>query len=394
MQNVEKAMGTVNSIVNDKLLQEDLKNLIIWVKGDVVRFVGYNGRISSATKVEALVEDNTEEEVFVQLRAKSIQDVLGVFKSLKRTQVSGIEFNITENEAIMFVNEEPIDPEMDYANEYKRVSKYRITKTKFKEAIKKEIEAINMDFEGEEIATIDLKVYLDALLPTVAKETRDGTNNIIFGASKVYTVPSSYAAMLKNELNPVMSGFRLSNSVANFLKTFTADVEKIKVSKTEMASGLVLLNIKSDTTVATIQCNDLSKAYDITPFEGDLPSGIVVDKAYMTDVLKRLSLISEAVFVTITVSGTQGTMSILCKDMLQTVPVIGTKGEGEYAFSIRPELLSSLMLTHTDSFGDNIFIILDSQANDKIVLGAKDETGMWLTKMGGLSRSKGNFAWN
>lgn len=391
---LDKVMGTVSSIVSDKNLQEDLKNVIVWVKDGVTRFAAYNGNIVSATVVEAeTMLPNPSEETFVQLKAKDINDVLASFKGLNRTFVEKVEFHIAENEAVMHVFEAPIDEEISNPELYRQESKFRIVKPRLKEMVKNEVHKINVDVQGEVISSVDFLLYINALYPTVAKETRESTNNVLFGEEHIYTVLAPYSAIMPNKLPSVISGFRLSNTVVNFLKNFINGTDAFAIDKQDMGNGMVVLTVKVGDSVAVIKCADMSRAFDMTNFIKMPENGVVVDKMYFFDVLKRMSLSSEAAFVEVKIEEGHGEMKIVSKNMTQNIPVITTRGEGLFPFSIRAELLSSVVFSHF-TYGDNIFLYLEHGDKGNIVMAVADNSEIWQTKVTGLAPSKGDFSWN
>lgn len=394
-ESVDKAMATVASIVNDKMLQDDLKTLIIWVKDGQTRFVANNGNITSATDVEATVdfEGAPEGETFVQLRSKDVVDVLAAFKGLKRTKVTGLEFHIKEREAVLHVIEGPIDDNMQYADEYNQTSKYRITKSILKEIIKSEIQKIKIDVKGIDVESANALLFFNALLPTVVKETREGSNNVIFGDQNIYTVPATYAAIMPNKLPEGFSGFRLPNTVVTFLKNFVSASETFIFHKEELGNGLVILTLKNDKSVAVIKCADLSRAFDITNFVAIPENGIVIDKMYLIDVLKRININTEAVFVEVDMDNGAGSFKVVSKSMTQNVPVIRAKGSGKFTFSIRAELLSVVVFSHAAYFDENIFFYFETGDKNNIVMACTDNSQLWHTKMMGLTSARGDFAW-
>lgn len=392
-ETLENSMETVTALVSDRMLQEDLKNVIIWVKDGKPRFAAYSGHIISATEVDAEVLELEGGEAFVQLKAKDINDVINSFKGLKRTKVSQVEIHIKENEAVMHIFEEPIDEEIQDAEKYRQRSRFRITKPRVKEVVKTELMKINTEVEGVQIPSVDFMLYMNALYPTVSKEKRESTNNVLFSKEHIYTVLSPYSAVMENRLPEVLSGFRLQNSVVNFLMNFVSQDENFTIDKQDRGNGMVVLTVKVGNSVAEIKCADMSRAFDMTNFVTTPTNGVIVDKAYLVDVLKRMNLSSEAAFVEIAISEGVGTLKIVSKNMTQNIPVIKTKGEGSFPFSIRAELLSSVIFSHANYFGENIFLYLEHGSNGNIVLAVKDNTDLWQTKITGLAPSKGDFAW-
>jgi hypothetical protein len=392
---LETAMVTVSSIVSDKLLTDDLKNVIIWVKDGKTRFAAYNGNISSATEVVTeVVFDGEPVETFVQLKAKDINDVVASLKGLKRTKVSRVEFDIKENEAVMHVFEEAISAEQENALKYTQESRFRIIKPRLKDVVKNSIKEINIEVEGIQIPSVDLLLYINALYPTVAKETRESTNNVLFGTEHIYSVLAPYSAIMKNKLPEVISGFRLSNSVVNFLKNFITNAETFSIDKQDMGNGMVILTVKANESVAVIRCADMQRSFDMTNMITIPPNGVVIDKVYLIDVLKRMNLDSEAAHVEIIIENGLGSMKVTGKKYTQNIPVVKTKGEGSFTFTIRAELLSNVIFSHTSIFGELVYIYLEHGDRGNIIMSCLDNSELWQTKVTGLASSKGDFSWS
>lgn len=391
---LDSAMSTVSNIVSDRQLDENLKNVTIWVKDNELRLAAYSGNIVSATPVEASIEYEGAEsgEYLAQLKAKDINDVISSFKGLTRTKISNVKIHIEDTQAMLYITESPVDETMHNASQYNQVSKFRIVKPHMKDLVRSKIQEIMMNPDGEEITTADLLLYLNALLPSVQKQTRDTNNKINFASDDIYALLQTHAALMPNKLPAVMSNFRLVNSVAAFIKTFITGTETFIVKKEEKGRGLVVLTIKANNSVAVIECPDMSRAFDMTGYSGMPANAIAVDKGYLTDVLKRLSLGSEAASINISLSGGVGSMKVITKTMTQEVPVINAKGEGSFSFSIKAELFSEMIFGHA-SLDENVFIYLE-QGERNITMGCQDNSGLWKTKNTGLAPSTANFNWN
>jgi hypothetical protein len=391
---LDSAMGTVSNIVSDRQLDENLKNVIIWVKDGQLRLAAYSGNIISATPIEAEIdyEQEVPVEYLAQLKAKEINDVLSSFKGLTRTKISNVKIHIEDTLATMYITESPVDETMTDADKYNQVCKFRLVKPHMKDLIRTKIQEIDMSPVGEEITTVDLLVYLNALLPAVSKQTRETNNKINFAEDDIYAFLQTHAALMPNKLPAIMSNFRLVNTVAAFIKTFITGTESFVLKKEEKGQGLVVLTIKANNSVAVIQCPDMSRAFDMTGYSGLPASGVAVDKGYLIDVLKRLSLTSEPASITITIGGGMGSMKVITKTMTQDLPVIQAKGEGTFSFSIKADLLSEMIFAHS-SLDENVFIYLE-QGERNITMGCQDNSQLWKTKNTGLAPSTATFNWS
>lgn len=395
--NLISAMGTVNGVLADRLLQEDMKNIIFLVRNGSVRLVAYNFKISCFADVtDANVEwaegEDSTADATVQLQAKDILAVLGVLKTLTCTSVKALEFNFTVNEAVLTVHEEPKDETIESADKYYQTSKYRLTLTRLKESIRKDILAQDVSNDTAiSIEASNLGYYLNSLIPTVTSDSRDTVaTRVNFASDFVYTVPHTYAALIKNKLDPAVSDFVLTSEIALFMRNFIGTEEYINFSR-ETRGEFVQLKLSNSYAVAIIKTLPISKAFKVTNFIEVPDSAIAVSRGYLTDVLRRVALNNEAADISINIDG--GTFNIVCKKVEQDIPVVKQKGTGNFSFSMKADLLTTLIFSHVPT-GEYVYFKLGFEEETRFVLAISDSTGNWHTKVKGLSVSKGgNNGW-
>lgn len=395
-EELEKSMSTVTSLVSDKLLSPELKNLIVWLTGDSTRLAAFNENIVSATEAEAEVTgvDMSNGDVFFQLSAKDINDVLATFRGLKRTVASHVEFHIDDTRAVMHVFEEPIDDTL--GEQYNLESKFNVAKPTLKDFVKNEVRKINFDVSGDTIESIDFLLYVDALLPQVINEKREATHNVMFSKDYIYAVLATHTALMENKLvhmYPTLEGFKLQNSVLSFIKNCVMEEDTFILNKNVTDGRAVVLTLKVGNSVSMIRCADMSKAFDISNFVSTPDNKVAVDKAYLTDVLKRMSLSPEASNIEIVINDGLGSMRVSSKAMTQNIPIVTAKGSGSYKFGIRADILASIIFSHA-TFGENVFISLEQDERGRIELAVADNTDLWQTKVRELKAVKGDFAWS
>lgn len=398
---LENIMQKIVAITTNPTLDEKFKNLFIWVHDNRVDFGAHSNEIITALNAQTNVQldegESLENERIFLLSAKDINDVLSANKSLKRTKISKVQFELHNNSGgmvPMHLFEEPVDPEILNADKYFQKTSFRITSQPPNKITNEKIARINSQKEFTTVETGLILVYLQALLPTVAKEKRNANNQIVFADDLVYTMVQTYAATMQNNLPEVFKGFKLKNDVAAFLESFIGDVELFNMHKEADNHGRITITFQLENSIAIIDCADMTNAYDMTNFVKMPENAVAVDRKYLQDVLRRMSLSSEPTNVTVKIDSANGTGSLEIRNqsLKQDIPVLHAKGEGEFAFSVRPQTLSALILSHTDMFGDIAFFYLE-QGQRKIILGVKDEQGIWATKTTGLSPAKGDFAW-
>lgn len=417
---VDKALHTLMPIINDKLLAEDLKNVTLHVKGDVGKLVATSTQITSAVDTdlnEVIFEEEDivdidadgNKEAFIQIRAKELDNILSTFKGLKRTKVTNIVFNVDETSVVMDVYEEAIDANMPNADKYKRVTKFRLVRLRIRGILLDEIKSVqNKPTESVGIPTDELDLFVNSLLPNIKNEKRDTFNTINFNEKYIYTTSSSYVAVMTNTFPIVekdeegndrglgiecMQGFRLQNSKADFLKSFLNDVDKVEFTKTAMTRGGVLLTIVKPGAIATLKCPDMSRVRDISSEISDLSElkGIEVDKIYLIDVLKRVKLSSD--IINVEVDTLNRLMKLKSKTVVQELPILSNNGgEGIYKFTLKVDVVDSLIFAHSNDFDDTLKMVFRNEGNT-VTLICSDRSNMWQTVIKGLPQQELKTDW-
>lgn len=406
---MDKALNTLMPIINDKLLAEDLKNVTLHIKGDVGKLVATSTQITSAVDTDLLEVEFTDEDIveidsegrkeaFIQMRAKELDNILSTFKGLKRTKVSKITLNVDETSVVMDVHEEPIDKEMPNAEKYVRVTKFRLVRLRIRGILLDEIKSVQTKPDTNvEIPTGDLLLYVNALLPNIKNEKRDTFNAINYSDNYIYTSSSSYVAVMNNAFEEVgvdcLNGFRLQNSKADFLKSFVNDVEKVEFTKSLLERGGVLLTVVKPGAIATLKCPDMSKVRDISLEISNLSElkGIEVDKIYLLDVLKRVKLSSD--IINVEVDTLNRLMKLKSKTVVQELPILSNKGaEGVYKFTLKVDVVDSLIFAHTNMFDDVLTMAFKNEGNT-VTLVCSDSTELWQTVIKGLPQQELKTDW-
>lgn len=406
---LDKEMTTLMSLLSSKDIQEIGKAVTFWIKNNEVRLCAYNGgTISTAAKLEGAVvefsDTETEEEYFITIMAKDITNPLSTFKGLQRTIPSEVEFVIEDNRIQMSVSEVAMeDIEEERKHLYNQKTPFLMGRNKTNNLVLKAIKELDLEVNGEELESDTLKFFLELLYPVVSREVREATSAIMFGEEHVYTFLPTYVAIVNNEfgtdtqvsLPPSLRGFKLQNTSANFLRNLIGQSPTFKILRKDLERGAVELMIKAENMVASIKCPDMSRAHNIT---GDLETpqnGVVVDKAYLLDALKRIALNPEIATVSIKMDGSGvGEMTLKSKSVKQVIPVLMAKGEGEYVFQLKSDMISNLVFGQSKILGTDTFIYLEKdESGQNLSLAIKDNTQLWMTKVRKLAIAQEHSAW-
>jgi len=381
-------------VVGDKLLHEDLKNFIFEVKDNQLYVCLFNGLVVSKTKVEVESLEEAKEGYF-QLKAKDFSKILSSFKGLKKTEAANVELYITE-EANIKVHEVPkgvSDLDESLYDLYKQVSEFRLPLIPLKPVVKSALDNLPQTIEEPDFRDEVEKYafYLKTLYPLISKETRDITNQIVFGKEHVYVTLLTFVSLMENKLEG-WEGFRVNGSGINFIMNLFNLDSMFTFKKVEKDKGIIELLFEVGNTIALVKANDLSKALDLTNFLTPISNGVVTDKVYISEVLNRL-VTTEGVVFDVQIEQGQGVFEIRSKNFKQQIPVLKAKGEGRYTFHLSSDVLLKMMFKHSYDLPDMVYMYLEVNEKGLITLSFKDETGVWVTRMNGISPVKNIPQW-
>lgn len=409
--NLTRALTEVTPALSDKLLMEEMKNILFWVKGGEVLVVCNNLFTTVIAKIENCTCEFAENEDansdhYAQVKAKEFLSYLGSVSGLKMTKVDTVELDVRDAEVQLWFNESAINPEDASLAYLNKTSKFRLSKGKPEARVIKELTdayAHMTDSATEGYITLnktDILMTLNALVPSVSKEVRDTVNTrITFAPDYIYVIPQTYAALWSNGLPDGVSGFIVTNSVATFMQSFFALEETSKFKKIPINNDVQLLILKNSNATAVIKASTTVRAFNIAKQKVLPQDGVAIPKAYFLDVMKRIHSTNSEITFHVTVTPEGGTCKIVNKTLTQEIPVLKAKGTNDYSFSIKPDQLSSLIFSHINTGGSLLFFYMEKDETGKVTLCVSDDVvtnnnqHLWHTYCKGLALLKGDFAW-
>lgn len=404
----DKGLSILDSLVNDKFVKESMRNVTIWFSESGVRLVGQAGNNCAYTSLDAEViygenEEKPENDQFLSVKAKTLSDIFGAFRGLHKTYVSHVDFVFgQENQLLVYEEVRNQDAEVEVVESFKEPSRYKLIVIPVKETVKEKLlkQLLKPEGEPEVVGTAELSSYFLTLLPllvTSEKAVAQYGNTIIFTDESVYTVAPSFIVILSNILGKAFQHVTFTGAMANIIKNIIESSETIDVYRKDMKEqGIVVLYISAGDSVASIVASDDSHALNLEGYKGIPESGVVVDKEYMLDVLKRMSLDK---LVRVEADIDEGVLKVESSVMHQTVPLLMKKGAGVFKFTLDSQILSSIVLAHATWLGSNLFLYF-AQVTDETVnlivsdeLQTKEGKRFWLSRVNRLSAKNINAKW-
>lgn len=344
----------VSNVVNDSLVTEDLKNIIFEVKESDVTLIGATPLITFKKPVTmeaySLIDFDKDgegiTEIYMQIKAKELLDFLGSYKNLKLTRVSEVVFEFTERKQIKCtVIEEEIISGESFDKPRTFMSCWIFDNIPIKPNvmpyIKMQIPNKNemIDFE-----VASLKMHTSNLIPI----TQAGTNMysyLSFDEDLVFVFHSSFTTFMKNRLQEekgIFTGLKLSYRAATFIDKVVCFVEDEFVKITKDEGYLYFLTSEGETYIRYDNHIAEYKAY-INMFKKD--NGIVLNRFYLKDVLRRLSLTNDAIeFIIHPQDGYVTVRNSKFTQDIQLTNVKGFEGKETLTFKIMPEVLNKAVI--------------------------------------------------
>ena len=370
---LSQALSYANTVLSDKSVEEKSKNFIFCVSKDTFLVVGYSAFIFSRTELEnwEIEEDLPEEGWSFQVKASELNKIVSSFSSLYRTKVTEMNFYDEGVRVGVNIHEEPIN-EADARLE--QDSKFFLENAPITGKVMAEIKT---DFpqEADVLDGADLSLYLETLFPIMSNDTSSSlSSKINFAEDYVFVITSSMSAFMQNKLPDALKDLTLTYSSALFLKKLCLASEAgVNIAKLDK-----YLCIQSGNTEAFMKYQKVKINYKIYVDRRSKDNGIVVDRFYLKDVLKRMGNLSTDGKVTILENGD---MQVENSNFNQVIPVNNSKGEVQgMTFNISVPILEKLILGMDEVFSGDLFLYFVQISRGYIVY-VSDNTGAWFSNM-------------
>ena len=358
--NLVKALDTFKVILNDTLLADDKRFIILWNSEQGLKVVARNDVIDCICDI-GVSEITADPNEMQTIKYKELIDVLDGFKSLSVTEPTDVTFYFADNVITVEVCEEPIDKDKEFADRLYRSNTYQLSKSKpVSDVQRTEITSVSLSKRGTEISKEDIMPYFTSLLPTV-KDMREGVAtrfNVV--GDYVYTTPSSYVALMYNT-EQEFRGFILPSVAATFMRSFFDIEDKTEVMVDELREGIKVVCIGNRIARAVVKTIPVQKAFKVDNYIKLPETGVAVDKGYFCDCLKRFKNNAEAIKIIITQSDI-----ILKQSRVQlSVPIYNSRLPDDFvemSFAVNSNILSNLVFAQAN-FSDLLFIYFQKVCN-------------------------------
>ena len=433
------ALSSVSLIAEDALSHEDMKNIIFRLTPNSCHLVGINALVvykktidPSTYSIEFDENDLGDNQVYYfSLKSKELMSFLGTFKTLNKTVADEVTFQSINGKIRTSVFELPKDavskdepqdismsggvaitvqdssvsaPAAPVENDVKPIVSYwMFDSLPIKPVYIPDIELVYKEDGGFTTKTDIIQFYVSTLLPILQTSGNSLYSKMFFTDEIVMVFNTAFTVLMSNgasnifgddksapsPLPPIPSVLKnlcLPYRVVSYLRDIISSTDEISINKMENDLRIGL-SVDGDFS-AFIKYEPKTAEY--TPYleRFQKTNGLILDRLYFRDVLKRLSLTGDNIMFNFNVTG--GVITVSNTRFTQDIVPLKVKGfEGitEIKFKIMPDVLNKAIIgddrgiasDSTGGFDTMVFLYLTPTDKGDYILNIADSTGVWFS---------------
>ena len=366
--NLVYLLDNATSVTSDSALKDADKTIFFLIKdeGESIA-VAKNSDLFIRVK---FTPELVKEAGNVQVNSSELSKILGTFSNLSRTRVESIEFKVHKSKVQVIVHESALDEDyQDFAGD----TSYSLDSINIKE---KTLQDISVEFDDENAVDVDsmeLDIVLSTLLPIMDSKKGLNNNQIHFASDQIFVMDNRSQIFYKNILPKVFSNssFRYT-SVAYMRKLIqTSNHLRVVISGNKFA-------IRSESGEIEAYINQLGVRFNYKPTLEKITkeNGIILDRAFLKDIIRRLSIMGSDPKVSIQEDG----VHITTESFSRVIPISNSKGNVEgMEFKVNSSLLASMIIGDDLVMSNNLFLYLEPVKPRGIQLTISDDSGAFLS---------------
>lgn len=366
--NLVYLLDNATSVTSDSALKDADKTIFFLIKdeGESIA-VAKNSDLFIRVK---FTPELVKEAGNVQVNSSELSKILGTFSNLSRTRVESIEFKVHKSKVQVIVHESALDEDyQDFAGD----TSYSLDSINIKE---KTLQDISVEFDDENAVDVDsmeLDIVLSTLLPIMDSKKGLNNNQIHFASDQIFVMDNRSQIFYKNILPEVFSNssFRYT-SVAYMRKLVqTSNHLRVVISGNKFA-------IRSESGEIEAYINQLGVRFNYKPTLEKITkeNGIILDRAFLKDIIRRLSIMGSDPKVSIQEDG----VHITTESFSRVIPISNSKGNVEgMEFKVNSSLLASMIIGDDSVMSNNLFLYLEPVKPRGIQLTISDDSGAFLS---------------
>ena len=375
----------ISNVIEDSMSSDELKNIIFMFtrdsdgNGNAV-MIGVNQLITFRRTIEydKYSLELTDEELadgayYLQLKNKELLDFLNSYKTVRKTTVKEVSFELTDRNLIRCKV-----LETDNQTEQPYISSWTFNNVVLKPNVKAIISYVAPAPESlVEIESVTLLFHTRNLLP-IMTNVSSLYGQMLMGDDFVVAFNSAYVTLMKNATDSkgVFEGVKLSYRAIAFIDKIICAEDYVSVAKMEQH-----IYFKTSNSEAFIVYDTKMAEYRnyVEAFKRD--HAITLDRVMLKDILKRLSLTKDS--VEITIKSADSVVSLANTKYTQEIPLIQNKAMDEFGtvgFKIMPDVLNKAIIGADEEFSGELYVYYcPQQQQGNAVIVFSDSSGAWFS---------------
>lgn len=362
-------LSHATSVTSDSALKDSDKTVVFMIHEDGDSIIA--AKNSDLMVRVAFTPEKVEKAGNIQINSSELAKILGTYTSLSRTKVDSVEFRENETRVQVIVHESDLDEEQDL---FGGVTSYSLDNIKIKDRL---LDDLKLKFEeetAESVNVTELDMVLSTLIPVM--DSKKGVNNnfIHFADDVIFVMDTRCQVFYKNILPEVLHNVSLRYTSVSYMK---------KMSETSNHLLMVLQGnkfaVRSEDGSIEAFINYIPVRFNYKPtYEGiTKANGVILDRKFLKDILRRLSTMGADATFTIKEDG----VHIRTNDFSRVMPINNAKGDiMSIEFKMKTSLLSYMIVGDDSIMSSDLFLYLEKATRGVgYQLSVSDDSGAFIS---------------
>lgn len=362
-------LSHATSVTSDSALKDSDKTVVFMIHEDGDSIIA--AKNSDLMVRVAFTPEKVEKAGNIQINSSELAKILGTYTSLSRTKVDSVEFRENETRVQVIVHESDLDEEQDL---FGGVTSYSLDNIKIKDRLLDDLKLKFEEKSAESVNVTELDMVLSTLIPVM--DSKKGVNNnfIHFADDVIFVMDTRCQVFYKNILPEVLHNVSLRYTSVSYMK---------KMSETSNHLLMVLQGnkfaVRSEDGSIEAFINYIPVRFNYKPtYEGiTKANGVILDRKFLKDILRRLSTMGADATFTIKEDG----VHIRTNDFSRVMPINNAKGDiMGIEFKMKTSLLSYMIVGDDSIMSSDLFLYLEKATRGVgYQLSVSDDSGAFIS---------------
>lgn len=362
-------LSHATSVTSDSALKDSDKTVVFMIHEDGDSIIA--AKNSDLMVRVAFTPEKVEKAGNIQINSSELAKILGTYTSLSRTKVDSVEFRENETRVQVIVHESDLDEEQDL---FGGVTSYSLDNIKIKDRLLDDLKLKFEEESAESVNVTELDMVLSTLIPVM--DSKKGVNNnfIHFADDVIFVMDTRCQVFYKNILPEVLHNVSLRYTSVSYMK---------KMSETSNHLLMVLQGnkfaVRSEDGSIEAFINYIPVRFNYKPtYEGiTKANGVILDRKFLKDILRRLSTMGADATFTIKEDG----VHIRTNDFSRVMPINNAKGDiMGIEFKMKTSLLSYMIVGDDSIMSSDLFLYLEKATRGVgYQLSVSDDSGAFIS---------------